>query len=48
MQVWPVAANMPDIAPMTAASKSASSKTILGDFPPNSKVTGIIFFAAVS
>ena len=41
MQVWPVAAKIPAKAPTTALSKSASSKIILGDFPPNSSVTGI-------
>lgn len=39
MQVWPAAAKMPDATPASAASKSASSKTILGDFPPSSSVT---------
>ena len=29
-----------------AASRSASAKTICGDFPPSSRVTGITFCAA--
>ena len=36
MQVWPVAAKMPEIAPFTACSRSASSNTMLGDLPPSS------------
>ena len=36
MQVWPVAAKMPEIAPNAACSRSASSNTTLGDLPPSS------------
>ena len=39
MQVWPVAAKMPATTPLAAASRSASSKTMLGDLPPSSSVT---------
>ena len=39
MQVWPVAAKMPEIAPAAAASRSQSSNTMLGDLPPSSRVT---------
>jgi len=39
MQVCPVAAKMPETAPLTAASKSASAKTTLGDLPPSSRLT---------
>ena len=35
-------------APSIAISKSQSSKKILADFPPNSKVAGIILFAAAN
>ena len=38
MQVCPVAAKMPDTAPLTAASRSASSNTMFGDLPPSSSV----------
>ena len=48
MQVWPVAAKMPDTAPLTAPSMSASSKTMLGDLPPSSSVTGFRPLAAAS
>ncbi len=39
MQVCPVAAKMPEIAPLTALSRLASSKTMLGDLPPSSRLT---------
>jgi hypothetical protein len=39
MQVWPVAAKMPATTPLAAASRSASSKTMLGDLPRSSKDT---------
>ena len=39
MQVWPVAAKMPETTPLTASSISASSKTMLADLPPSSSVT---------
>ncbi len=34
--------------PSTAKSKSQSSKNIFADFPPNSKVKGIILLAAAN
>ena len=40
MQVWPVAAKMPASAPMIAFLRSASSKMMLGDLPPSSRVAG--------
>jgi hypothetical protein len=39
MHVWPVAAKMPDIAPLTASSMMQSSNTMLGDLPPSSSET---------
>ena len=39
MQVWPVAAKMPEITPFTASSMPQSSNTMLGDLPPSSSVT---------
>ncbi|MCY1228105.1 hypothetical protein D9M72_404030 [compost metagenome] len=36
MQVCPVAAKMPEMAPKAACSRSASSNTTLGDLPPSS------------
>ena len=33
MQVWPVAAKMPETAPFTASSRFASSNTMFGDLP---------------
>ncbi len=48
MQVWPVAAKMPAMAPLTALSSCASSKTMLGDLPPNSRLTFLRPEAAVS
>jgi hypothetical protein len=39
MQVCPVAAKMPDTAPLTASSRSASSNTMFGDLPPSSSPT---------
>lgn len=35
-------------APFTALSKTQSEKIMRGDFPPNSKVTGLIPLAAIS
>jgi hypothetical protein len=46
MQVWPEAAKMPEMAPLTASSMRASSKTMLGDLPPSSSVTCFSPFAA--
>jgi len=37
---------MPVVAPRTAASRSASAKTTLGDFPPSSRWTFVRFSAA--
>ena len=37
-QDWPEAPKFPAIIPLAALSISASSKTISGDFPPNSKL----------
>ena len=37
-QVWPPAAKMPATIPMDAEAMSASGKTMLGDFPPSSRV----------
>ena len=48
MQVWPVAAKMPEIAPFTAASRSASAKTMFGDLPPSSSVTRLMPPAAAA
>ncbi len=48
MQVWPVAAKMPETAPFTALSRSASSNTMLADLPPSSRVTGLMLRAASS
>ncbi len=39
MQVWPVAAKMPETAPLTASSRLQSSNTMLGDLPPSSSDT---------
>ena len=36
MQVWPVAAKMPEMTPFIALSRSASAKTMFGDLPPSS------------
>ena len=44
-QLWPLAPKIPAIDPFTALSISASSKTINGDFPPNSKETSAKFSA---
>jgi hypothetical protein len=46
MQVWPVAAKMPEIAPLTAASRSA--KMMFGDLPPSSRLTCLSWCPAVS
>jgi len=48
MHVWPVAAKMLEMTPDAAAFRSASSKTMLGDFPPNSSETRFRLRAAVS
>src|SRR5690606_29377043 len=42
------AAKMPDTAPLTASSSTASSNTILGDLPPSSSVTCFSPLAACS
>ena len=39
MHVCPVAAKIPATAPLTALSRFASAKTMLGDFPPSSRLT---------
>src|SRR5690349_19804554 len=36
-QVWPEERNLEVMAPVTAASRSASSKTMKGELPPSSK-----------
>ena len=46
MQVWPVAAKIPETTPFTASSRIASSNTMLADLPPSSRVTGLIERAA--
>ena len=38
MQVWPAAAKMPATTPIAALATFASSKTMLGDLPPSSRV----------
>ena len=38
-QVWPVLRNLEAMAPATAASRSASSKTMKGALPPSSRET---------
>src|SRR5258706_13178424 len=48
MQVCPVAAKIPDTAPLTASSMTASSNTMLGDLPPSSSPTFLKPRAAVS
>ena len=48
MQVCPVAANTPAMTPLTALSRSASSKTICGDLPPSSSDTRAPRAAAVA
>ncbi len=45
---WPDAAKMPDTAPFTAWSRSASSNTMFGDFPPSSSITVLSPRAAIS
>ena len=47
-QIWPDAAKMPATTPFTAWSRSASSKTMLGDLPPSSIVTRFMCRAAFS
>src|SRR5579875_892463 len=39
MQTWPQLRNLLRRAPSTARSRSASSKTIIGSLPPNSRLT---------
>jgi hypothetical protein len=46
MQVWPVAAKMPEIAPDAAAPRSQSSNTMFGDLPPSSSETRFRVLAA--
>ena len=48
MHVCPVAAKMPEIAPLTASSKIQSSNTMLGDLPPSSSETFLKVLAASS
>ena len=48
MQVWPVAAKMPEMAPLTASSRMQSSNTMLGDLPPSSSDTFLKVLAASS
>src|SRR5215510_11191946 len=48
IQVWPVAAKMPDTAPLTASSRLQSSNTMLGDLPPSSNDTFLKVLAASS
>ena len=48
MQVCPVAAKMPDTAPLTASSRLASSNTMFGDLPPSSRPTFLKPRAAAS
>ena len=48
MHVWPVAAKIPATAPLTALSRFASAKTMLGDFPPSSRLTRLMSLAAVA
>ena len=48
MQVCPVAAKMPEIAPLTASSRMQSSNTMLGDLPPSSSDTFLKLLAASS
>ena len=46
MQVWPVAAKMPAMTPLAAASRSASANTMFGDLPPSSRLTRARWLAA--
>ena len=46
MQVCPVAAKMPEMAPAAALSRSQSSNTMLGDLPPSSSATRFMVLAA--
>ena len=48
MHVCPVAAKIPEIAPLTASSKIQSSNTMLGDLPPSSSETFLKVLAASS
>ncbi len=48
IQLWPAAAKIPATAPFAASSRSASSNTMLADFPPNSNETRLNDFAAFS
>ena len=47
-QVWPVAAKIPAMTPLTALSRSASGKTMFGDLPPSSSDTRAIRVAATA
>lgn len=46
MQLWPLEEKTPYMTPARACSRSASSKTIVGDLPPSSSDTGISLSAA--
>lgn len=45
---WPLPSKMPSATAATAASISASAKTMCGDLPPNSSATGMSLRAATS
>jgi hypothetical protein len=46
MHVCPEFTNHPNIALFDAQSMSHPSSTIIGDFPPSSKMQGVRFLAA--
>ena len=46
MQTWPVFANAPQVAALTAFSRSALRRTIIGSLPPSSALTGVRVSAA--
>lgn len=46
MQDWPLEEKTPNITPARACSMSASASTMVGDLPPSSSETGMIFSAA--
>ena len=49
MQLWPWRVKRMEVsAPATVLSKSQSAKTIIGDLPPSSSVTGHRFCAAAA
>ena len=48
MQICPLLLNILTSEPSSARSKSASSKMIFADLPPNSKCTGVRFAAAAA